>query len=51
MTDRKNAAEPVKAPIECTAIEWDRNLIWAFTNGGMYLLSSPAMGTPNFGAP
>lgn len=50
-SDGKPGAEPGKAPVECTAVEWDRNLIWAFTNGGMYLLSSPAMGTPNFGPP
>jgi len=29
-------------------IEWDRNLIWAMTNTGMYLLTSPALGKPNF---
>jgi len=51
MTDGKGGAEPNKAPIECAAVEWDRNLVWAFTNGGMYLLSSPALGKPNFGAP
>ena len=51
MTDGKGGDQPTKAPVECTAIEWDRNLIWGFTNGGLYLLSSPAMGTPNFGAP
>ena len=32
-------------------IEYDRNLFWLFTNHGIYLLSSPVLGDPNFGAP
>jgi hypothetical protein len=51
MTDQKKGAESAKAPIECTVHEWDRKLIWAFTAGGVYLLSSPAMGKPSFAAP
>lgn len=27
-------------------IEWDRNLIWAATDTGLYLLTSPALGEP-----
>jgi len=29
-------------------VEWDRNLVWAMTNTGMYLLSTPLLGTPVF---
>lgn len=32
-------------------VEYDRNLFWLFTNHGFYLLSSPVLGKPNFGAP
>jgi len=31
-------------------IEWDRNIIYAMTNTGMYVLSAPALGKPNFDA-
>jgi hypothetical protein len=27
-------------------IEWDRKLIWAATDSGLYLLSAPALGKP-----
>lgn len=27
-------------------IEWDRNLIWVGSNGGLYCLSTPALGAP-----
>ena len=27
-------------------IEWDRKLIWAATDSGLYLLSAPALGDP-----
>jgi hypothetical protein len=30
-------------------IEWDRNLIWVFTNHGGYAISSPLLGAPKFG--
>lgn len=30
-------------------IEWDRNLIWVFTNHGAYAVSSPLLGAPKFG--
>ncbi len=30
-------------------IEYDRNLFWLFTNHGIYVLSSPVLGEPNFG--
>lgn len=29
-------------------VEWDRKLIWALTNTGIYLLSTPELGAPNF---
>jgi hypothetical protein len=32
-------------------VEWDRNLIWAFTNHGIYALSTPVLGRPNLGPP
>ena len=33
-------------------VEWDRNIIWAFTNHGIYALSSETLlGKPNLGAP
>ena len=31
-------------------IEWDRKLIWLATDSGLYLLSAPALGTPETGA-
>jgi len=33
-------------------VEWDRNVIWAFTNHGIYALSAEKLlGKPNLGAP
>lgn len=32
-------------------VEYDRNLFWLFTNHGIYVLSSPVLGEPIFGAP
>jgi LVIVD repeat len=33
-------------------VEWDRNIIWAFTNHGIYALSATQLlGAPNLGAP
>ena len=32
-------------------VEYDRNLIWLFTNHGMYVLSTPVLGEPSFEAP
>lgn len=32
-------------------VEWDRNLIWLFTNHGMYAISSPLLGKPILGMP
>jgi hypothetical protein len=32
-------------------MEYDRNLIWLFTNHGFYCLSTPALGRPDFGPP
>ncbi len=31
-------------------VEWDRNLIWAMADSGIYLLSHPALGKPEFRA-
>ena len=28
-------------------IEWDRNLIWAATDSGIYLITHPSLGRPN----
>jgi hypothetical protein len=33
-------------------VEWDRNIIWTFTNHGIYALSTEKLlGKPNLGAP
>jgi hypothetical protein len=32
-------------------VEWDRRVIWAFTNHGIYALSTPLLGDPVLGAP
>ena len=29
-------------------VEWDRRLIWAMADSGIYLLSHPSLGNPNF---
>jgi hypothetical protein len=29
-------------------VEWDRRLIWAMADSGIYLLSHPALGKPDF---
>lgn len=34
-----------------TYIEYDRNIVWAFTNHGIYALSSTALGKPVYGMP
>ncbi|MCT6925726.1 hypothetical protein [Metasolibacillus sp.] len=38
-------------PVHGIFVEWDRNLIWAFSNHGMYVLSSPLLGEPIIGLP
>ncbi len=47
MTDALNNPQSHKNPLETLVVEWDRNLIWAFANSGIYLLSSPALGKPD----
>ena len=32
-------------------VEYDRNIIWMFTNHGFYALSSPLLGPPRLGPP
>lgn len=32
-------------------VEYDRNILWMFTNHGMYALSSPLLGKPSFDMP
>jgi len=32
-------------------VEYDRNIIWLFTNHGIYVLSSPLLGKPDLGPP
>ncbi|MEO9338611.1 hypothetical protein ABFT80_14315 [Mesorhizobium sp. SB112] len=49
MTDDLNDPQSYITPVESIFVEWDRNLIWAFANSGMYLLSTKALGEPNFG--
>jgi len=38
-------------PTNAVFVEWDRNLIYLFTNHGFYILSSPLLGDPVFGMP
>jgi hypothetical protein len=38
-------------PTDAIHVEWDRKLIWAFTNSGIYLLSTPTLGEPSFDPP
>ncbi|MDP7338139.1 MAG: hypothetical protein QF786_02375 [Vicinamibacterales bacterium] len=38
-------------PTNAVCVEWDRNLIYLFTNHGFYVLSSPLLGDPVFGIP
>lgn len=38
-------------PVHSIFVEWDRNLIWAFSNHGIYVLSSPLLGEPVTGLP
>ncbi|QTD39448.1 LVIVD repeat-containing protein [Sporosarcina sp. Te-1] len=38
-------------PVHGIFVEWDRNLIWAFSNHGIYVLSSPLLGDPVIGYP
>lgn len=49
MTDDLNDPRSYITPVESIFVEWDRNLIWAFANSGMYLLSADVLGEPNFG--
>ena len=37
-------------PADQIFIEWDRNLIYAGTTTGVYILSTPALGKPVLGA-
>lgn len=38
-------------PVHSIFVEWDRNLIWAFSNHGIYVLSTPLLGEPVKGLP
>lgn len=38
-------------PVHSIFVEWDRNLVWAFSNHGIYVLSSPLLGEPKYGLP
>jgi hypothetical protein len=38
-------------PTNAVFVEWDRNLIYLFTNHGFYILSSSLLGDPVFGMP
>ncbi len=38
-------------PVHSIFVEWDRNLVWVFSNHGMYVLSSELLGKPVFGMP
>lgn len=50
--DTKNVASYAMGNLtHGTYTEYDRNLIWVFTNHGFYALSTPLLGTPSFTAP
>lgn len=36
-------------PVHSIFVEWDRNLVWAFSNHGIYVLSTPLLGEPKSG--
>ncbi|WP_077035771.1 LVIVD repeat-containing protein [Pelomonas sp. KK5] len=38
-------------PVHSIFVEWDRNLVWVFSNHGIYALSSDLLGKPVFGMP
>jgi hypothetical protein len=38
----------IPKPVDSILVEWDRNLIWVFTNHGFYVLSTPLLGAPKF---
>ncbi|MGH6637846.1 MAG: hypothetical protein ACREXN_14655 [Polaromonas sp.] len=38
-------------PVHSIFVEWDRNLVWVFSNHGMYVLSSELLGKPVMGMP
>lgn len=38
-------------PVHSIFVEWDRNLVWVFSNHGMYVLSSELLGRPVVGLP
>ncbi|MFF5247774.1 LVIVD repeat-containing protein [Streptosporangium sp. NPDC000095] len=46
MTDELGDPRSYLVPTESIFVEWDRRLVWAFTNSGMYLLTSPLLGEP-----
>lgn len=49
MVLEKGNNHAVPPPTHGVFIEWDRNLIWVFTNHGFYAVSSPLLGEPRFG--
>ena len=50
--DTKNVASYAMGNLtHGTYTEYDRNLIWVFTNHGFYALSTPLLGKPSFDAP
>jgi hypothetical protein len=47
----RGANHAVPPPTHGVFIEWERNLVWVFTNHGFYAVSSPLLGPPVFGMP
>jgi hypothetical protein len=45
----ESISDDIANPVGSMVIEWDRNLIWGFSNHGIYLLSSPLLGEPILG--
>ncbi|KQV80858.1 hypothetical protein ASD15_13225 [Massilia sp. Root351] len=38
-------------PVHSIFVEWDRNLVWVFSNHGIYTVSTELLGKPVFGMP
>nr|WP_316642065.1 hypothetical protein [uncultured Roseateles sp.] len=49
--NQRSAVRATPNPVHSIFVEWDRRLIWVFSNHGMYLLSSELLGAPVFAMP
>ena len=48
ITPYSDHVRAVPNPVHSILVEWDRNLIWVFTNHGFYVLSTPLLGEPKY---